>query len=219
MGSPELCDEKFQLMFLRCEVYNCSLAAKRIVKYWAKRLQLFGEKKAFRPLTLGAGGSLEGDEVSLKYGMFRITQRTDLSGRPILFCDPSLLPVDHSKYENESILRAIWYTAHAALEDATTQRKGAVIMIFPQSVKLRQFNPNLAKMLAESFKGCIPIRLSALHFCHLPIIFDLIFPLLKVLMGSHLRKKVHLHNGDKSEVLELLQKKFGISKEDLPKEL
>lgn len=216
---PDLCDDNFRLMFLRCEVFNCTLASKRIVKYWAKRVQLFGMSKAFQPLALGAGGTFEGDEASLQYGMFRTTEKFDSSGRSILFCDPSRLPVDKSQYENESVIRATWYMAHAALEDETTQKKGAVIIIFPRNVVLAQFNSKLAKMFAESFKGCIPIRLSALHFCHLPMMFDFIFPLLKVLMGSHLRKKIHLISGEDSQVPKLFENKFGVLKENLPIEV
>lgn len=212
-------DDKFRLIFLRCEVFNCTKAAKRMVKYSRKRVKLFGISDAFRPLELSEKGPLRNDLQSLEIGFFRATDKKDPSGRSIVFCDPSRLSIDHSKYDNESVVRATWYVAHAVLEDATTQRKGAVIIIHPQNMRFAQFNPTLAKLFAESFKGCIPIRLSALHFCHLPTIFDLIFPFLKMLMGSHLRKKIYLNSGEKSRVLDLFEEKFGISKQHLPIEI
>jgi len=216
---PELCDEKFRLMFLRCEVFDCTLAAKRVVKYWAKRVQLFGVSKAFKPLILGEDGPFDCDERALMYGMFQATGKTDASGRRILFCDPSRLPVDHNAYDNKSVTRATWYMAHAALEDETTQKKGTVIIIYQKNVKLDQFNPKLAKMFAESFQGCIPVRLSAIHFCHLPKIFDVIFPLIKAIISSDLRKKIHLNSGGNKMLLQLFESKFGIPKESLPVEV
>jgi hypothetical protein len=216
---PQLCDDKFKLMFLRCEVFNCEKAAKRIVKYWTMRLKLFGDSKAFQPLVLGDGGPFEKDGESLKIGFFRGTNTRDSAGRPIMFGDPSRLPIDQTAYKNESIIRATWYVANEVLKDETAQRKGVVVVIFPKNVKFGQFNRKLAQMLAESIKGCLPIRLSAMHFCHLPKIFDLIFPIVKVLMGPNLRKKVKVNSGSEAMVLEKFQNQFGIESEKLPTEI
>mmetsp|Transcript_24171 Transcript_24171/g.27594 ORF Transcript_24171/g.27594 Transcript_24171/m.27594 type:complete len:326 (-) Transcript_24171:142-1119(-) len=216
---PQLCDDKFKLMFLRCEGFNIDLAAKRIVKYWATRVKIFGESKAFLPLVLGEDGPFKDDNESLKIGFIRFTNKKDSAGRSIMFGDPSRLPIDHSSYENESICRSLWYCMHVALEDETTQRKGAVFLLFPKHVKFAQFNRKLAKMNAESIKGCIPIRLSALHVCHPPLVFDLIFPIIKVLMGAHLKKKIRVNSGNEGKVLDELENKYGIPREKVPTEM
>lgn len=216
---PDLCDEAFKLMFLRCEVLNADLAAKRIVKYWKKRVQIFGEDKAFLPLTLGDDGPFKDDTASLDIGFMRLTNKRDSAGRPILFADPSRLPMDQSSYENESICRALWYVMHALIEDETAQRKGSIIVVFPKNSKFAQFNRKLVKMNADSIKGCIPVRLSALHICHPPAVFDLFFPILKILMGAHLRQKIKLNSGSDEEVMEKLGSQFGITNDELPTEM
>jgi len=217
----------FKLMFLRCEIFNADLAAKRIVKYWKTRVEIFGEDKAFLPLVLGDGGpfalSNNGDDedyTSMKIGFLRCTDKRDDAGRPIIFGDPSRMPIDHSSYDVKSMVRTLWYTLHYVLRnDETAQRKGVVIIMFPKHIKFAQFNRKLAKMNAESIKGCIPIRLSAIHICHPPVVFDLIFPVVKVLMGSKLRKKIQLNSGSEEKVLEKFEQKFGMKRNDLPTEL
>lgn len=216
---PHLCDQAFKLMFLRCEIMNSDLAAKRIVKYWKKRVEMFGEAKAFLPFTLGDSGPFQGDDSSLKIGFLRLTNQRDTAGRPIVFGDPSRLPADQSSYENESMCRALWYCMHALLEDETAQRKGSVIVMFPKNVRIAHFNRKLAKLNAESIKGCIPIRLSALHICHPPVVFDLIFPIIKVLMGAHLRKKIRVNSGSNEKVLNKFESQFGITSDKLPTEM
>lgn len=49
---PDILDDGFHLLFLRCERWNVDLAAKRMARYWDERLVLFGNVKAFEPLTL-----------------------------------------------------------------------------------------------------------------------------------------------------------------------
>ena len=216
---PDLvCNDTFKLMFLRCEIFNTELAAKRIIKYWKKRLELFGQDKAFMPLKLGANGPFQNDDEALKIGFACCTHQRDDAGRLIMFGDPSRLPTDHSAYENESVCRAMWYTIHAALEDETTQRKGVIFIMFPKNEGL-QFNRKLTKMNAESLKGCLPIRLSAVHLCHPPAVFDLIFPVIKILLGPHLRKKIRLNSGSDEKVLAKLENKFGIGRGKVPQEM
>lgn len=216
---PDLCDDKFLLMFLRCEIFQCDLAAKRIVKYWRKRVELFGDL-AFQPLVLGPNGPFKNDDCALKeIAMMRCMNTKDLAGRPIIFADPSRLPVDQETYENESVARSIWYYMHAALEDETAQRKGVIMVVFPKNIKLGGFNRKLLKLNADSIKGCIPVRISAIHICHPPKIFNLIFPILKAVMGAHLRKKIKLNSESEEKVLEKLNSDYCISKEKLPSEI
>lgn len=213
---PELCDNTFKLMFLRCELFNCDLAAKRIAKYWKKRVEIFGESKAFVPLILGENGPYDGDEECMKIGFVCSTEKRDAAGRLILFSDPSVLPEDKSSYDTKSMCRAIWYVMDSVLADEITQRKGVVIIAYPKNVKLSHSNPKLEKMYVEAIKGCLPVRISALHICNPPWVFLCLLSVFKILMGAKLRKKIQINSGDEVKVLEKFESIFGISRTDLP---
>jgi len=188
------------------------LAAKRLIRYWNKRLEVFGPDRAFLPLTLTQ--ALVDEEETLKIGFARLVEGTlDPIGRGVLFVDPSKL--DKTKYSRESMVRAMWYTVHAALEVESTQRYGLVALSFTRNATFSQFDRELVKMIVESLKGYLPVRLSAIHICHPPSFLRLIFPIMKMLLGERLRKRVRVHGGSEHQVLNLLAG-FGLLKEMLP---
>ena len=79
--------EMFLLPFLRCELFNAILAAKRIVLYWEEKLDLFGEERAFGPLTLNS--LQESDLRVIQGGGVSILPR-DLHGRAVIHVDRGL---------------------------------------------------------------------------------------------------------------------------------
>eukprot|EP00980_Cylindrotheca_fusiformis_P009824 scaffold2164_cov106-Cylindrotheca_fusiformis.AAC.7 len=211
---PELLTDRFKLMFLRCEVFNADLAAKRYAFYWEQRVHLFGPDKAFLPLTLDK--ALKDDEIALTKGFFNYTGKVDPTGRSIMFGDPSNL--DAKAYEAESMCRTLWYVVHTLLENEETQKKGIVIMIWPHHVKLSQFDKKLMKMNSVSMRKCLPVRISAVHVCQPPKIFSIIFPIVKLFMGDIVRKRFRVHFGTQEAVLRGLEE-TGLTKDMIASQL
>ena len=73
--------------FLRCEGMDVTRGARRFVNYWECRRQVFGREKYLMSMTLSE--ALCDDRVALETGVFSLLPRRDLSGRPILYMDPS----------------------------------------------------------------------------------------------------------------------------------
>ena len=144
--SPELVGKEHRLMFLRCELFDAQRAAERICKYWNRRIELFGENRAFKPIHLcgdgalssthhsssehdksNAGGSSDddADEAMVQHtlkglylGFIRPTQTHDKGGRALLFADPSKL-AGYNKHNNDErlgVARALWYVMHSVIE-------------------------------------------------------------------------------------------------------
>ena len=190
------------------------MAAKRYIKYWDKRVEIFGPEKAFEPLTLAK--ALRDDTVALSTGFFRLTGTKGKGGRNIVFCDPSLQ--DNADYTRESMVRTIWYVLHAALEDEDTQKKGFVFIVYPWKSTTRHFDRELCNRIFACVKGCLPIRLSAMHFCHPTKIMLALFPIVKVIMGERLRKRIIVHSASQSKARAELEK-YDLYEDKLPVEI
>ena len=195
-----------------------------MVAYWDKRLEIFGPERAFLPLTIRGSettdSALQGNDlVALQRGVVRLLpEKADPGGRNILFVDPSR--TDRSKYSTLEKVRAVWYIMHVALEDdEDTQCKGIIMLLYPHCAKLAQFDRNLAKHVIGSIRGCLPLRLSAVHFCPPPAFFQVIFPVIKLLFGERLRKRINIFFGSQEHVLQRLEQKHGLSRQKLPTEL
>lgn len=221
---PHECRDEFKLIFLRCEVFRVKLAVKRYIKYWDNRLEVFGPDKAFLPiLDLGPNGPLRDNRKELQCGYVQnlpADRCQDPDGRLISFTDATKLDemANDPDITVEGILRAQWYYLHAGLlSSESAQRRGFVVLYRPPtSVKAVIKSP--AKRMSASVRGAVPMRLAAVHIIDPP---SFLFVLLKVArgLGRMIRERIHIHNeGSPEKNLESLSK-YGIGREQVPKEL
>lgn len=203
-----------KLMFLRCELFDVELAAKRLCKYWTTRLALFGEEKAFQELKLEA--AMKDDLVAIELGIVKVLPYPDEEGRTICYFDPSLQ--NRELYTRESLLRCFWYSFHVALERESAQQRGIILCVYPRNAKHSQFDKGLAKMISDSMKGCLPMRMGSFQVCHPPTFFVIIFPIIKLFLGAYLRNRIRINSGSEDKVLEKLAS-CGIPSSSVPRQL
>jgi len=206
---PHLIDDDFLLMFLRTEVFHAGRAAKRLMKYWKSRIEVFGEEKAFVRLTLD--DALADDSVALSLGYIQPTGQSDSAGRAIVFMDFS--QEGKADYTKLSLIRTVWYAIHVALEDKKAQKEGVVILT-KTCDNLRQWEVKNSMKLADHMKGALPFRLGCFHLCHSPPIVKSILKVTKFFLGK-LRSRVRVHKGTHEEVIDSLAT-YGIPKSAVP---
>lgn len=136
------------------------------------------------------------------------------NGRDILFFDTSKL--DKTKYTRESGLRALWYFLHALLEDEDVQKRGMIVISFNRRFSSSNRDPQFTKLCASVGKGAIPIRLSAVHGCHIPLCYSFLMAFLLLFVDTRVRKRIFVHNGTDEQVLKLLENQYQISAEHVP---
>ncbi|KAL3910050.1 MAG: hypothetical protein SGARI_002308 [Bacillariaceae sp.] len=123
--SPQfLQDPKFQLMFLRSDLFDVDKTVTRLVHHFELKKHLFGQEKLGKTITLG--DLSKDDRASLDSGFFSVLPVRDRAGRAIL----------HSMHRHkvysvvENLTRALYYVMMAALEDDETQRKGITVVLY-----------------------------------------------------------------------------------------
>jgi len=199
-------DDSFRLLFLRCEVFHADRAAQRFLKYWEKRLELFGNAESLHVSKIDRG--------CLEMGYFRVMVPNDGS-RPFVFVDPSQL--DRSRYTIPEMTKAVWYMLHTLfLETTLVPTKGLIMVGYLYNVTLSHVDRDLVKSVLGSIQGCLPVRMSAFHICNPPTIFRVIFPIISVFMQPRLRRRVLVHSSD---VAEQLTGEYSFKKEHLPTDI
>jgi hypothetical protein len=209
----KLCSDDFKLCFLRTEVFNADLAAVRYAAYWKMRVEMYGEERAFLPLTVDSLTEKEKDQ--LRMGAVNVIERDD--GRNFVFIDPS--NIDMKVYDRTCSLRAIMYVFHALLEDEEVSKRGLVFVGFPQNAKMSQTDKGLVRELSKAIKGCLPARLSAYHVCQPPFFFRAIFSVVVFFVGKRLKQRFLIHTGSEQTVLDDLQRKYSFKPEHLPAQI
>ena len=200
-------------MLRPCVCYHSQLAAKRYCLYWEKRLEVCGPDKAFLPMTLD--GAVRDDTAALEIGFFNyMAGHADSQGRGILYLEPG--KQDRTKYSRESMIRAVWYHLHAALEQTECQKHGILFVSYPGGAKLGQFDRTLIKALLGSMQGVLPVRVSAIHICQPPAFIKIILPVVRLFMSDRVKRRLCLHFGSAATVREKLQAATGLTDADIP---
>mmetsp|Transcript_14571 Transcript_14571/g.20588 ORF Transcript_14571/g.20588 Transcript_14571/m.20588 type:complete len:350 (+) Transcript_14571:100-1149(+) len=161
----------FRLLFLRCERFNAKAAANRMVKYWDRKIEIFGMDCAFKDISLL--DFEENDQLALRLGAFRVLPTRDEANRGIMFCCRHYW--DHRPNNVKSMERLGWYMAHAAIEETWAQKNGIVFLGAPSDYSLPKpsrgdkVDPGLSMFLAQDAKifnditNILPIKIVAIH--------------------------------------------------------
>ena len=184
-----------------------------MANYWIRRIELFGSA-AFTPFSIAEMKVKDGNELNLAF--LRLLPETDGTGRCNIFIDPSVL--EDTAYNDESMVRSAWYTLHAALEYESTQQKGIVFLVYLRNTFVRHFDRSLVSLLANSIRGILPVRVSAIHIFHAPYLFEVLFDVVSLLLGERLTKRMKMYSGEDEAIHNQLED-YGILPNRLPAEL
>lgn len=167
------------------------------------------------PLTLD--GALKDDDAALTIGYANfLAGHCDPQGRSIMYMEAGRQ--DKTKYSRESMVRAIWYMLHAAMESEETQKYGLLFITFPAGVTMSQVDRGLIKILLPSIQGTIPLRLSAFHSCQPPTFLKLVLPFIKLFMSDRTKDRLLFHFGSTEKVRQKLES-YGLTKDNIPQSL
>lgn len=88
-------DKKFRLMFLRAVSYDAQEAARRMCKHFQDKLELFGEEKLAKRITLD---DMDADDMEAgSTGSVLVLPEKDRAGRTVLFTNMKLCRYKRSK--------------------------------------------------------------------------------------------------------------------------
>lgn len=188
------------------------MAATRLSRYWQRRIELFGDA-AFQPMTLANCREID-EEIEFKMGLLYLLPKLDDTGRSVVYMDPSV--VEGQDYNGESIVKAAWYTLHAALENETAQQKGIVFLVNLATTLPRHFDRKLTQLLANSIRGVLPVRVSVIHIFHAPYLLEVLFDVVSILLGERITKRIKIYSGEDTD---RQMEEFGVHSNALPIDL
>jgi hypothetical protein len=113
--------ESKPVAFLRCEEYDASAAARRLVAYWDARKKIFGAERAFLPMT--QSGAMAEDMEYLNLALF-VALPDDEYERAVFHWDR--IRCTEAFAPRDSIVRCLFYLMQASCERENAQRRGFV---------------------------------------------------------------------------------------------
>jgi hypothetical protein len=153
--------------FLRCEKFNATAAAERLIKYWDARCEIFGDR-AFLPMVqTGTGALSQDDMVVLKTGSVVILPNHE-SGRVVMYLDRSKL-LDQSKRSSDSRLRCIFYILSVVSENAKSQTDGFIMLGVVATPRCSDpIDIEVARKITAVLKEVMPARMGTNHLLICP---------------------------------------------------
>ena len=184
-------------------------AVDRWIKYWKLRVSIFGDGKAFLPMTLE--GAMEGQEKVISSSYITVAAgAADPDGRAIVLMD---FQQETSDLSDDELFMAVWYQSHVILSTELAQKKG-VVTYMKFLTSFFDGRQSLWKKFS-AFEGAIPTSTSALHIVNPPTFVKVAVRIIKIMMSKKLRSRINVHSGSTDEALKSLSK-FGLARDTLP---
>ena len=122
--------------------------------------------------------------------------------------------IKHTHHIYHTQLRVFWYLVHVALEEESVQLKGFVLMNNAHLANnLKQFDRVYMRMQYNAVNTGLPMKVRAIHTCHVPSLMAFFFPVLKFIMGREGRLRHRVHS--ETPIISSLET-YGLYKETLP---
>ena len=181
-------------------------------------MSLFGEDRAFRPMTITGEGALTKDDVlTLQAGFPAMLPRTK-TGRLAIYCDRRQWIASATV---QSKLRCTFYIVQKLSEDERAQTEGVLVFILLVMPKVIDFDQTFVKKVWQSLETFYPAKAQMHCLCYLPktekhayLVQELIAQYVNNLMERNCDVEVHIER-EKGEILEALED-LGLAREGIP---
>jgi len=212
-------NRKLSMAFLRSVEGSVKRAAKRYVRHFTVKLDLFGRDKLCKDIELSDLD--EYDMEALESGGFQVLREKDRAGRPILFGRYTCM-----KYRSVSnMVRALWYVWSSIVEDEEHQKSGIIAIgyengklpleRFDNAMSLQQagamydlhatssdggFDRDLARGIL-SLPLSLPIRPVGYHICADSSQWQGVSDMVTVTVCKFVRLRLRFHYGTMQETM------------------
>lgn len=204
--------------FLHCEKGNVEAAATRLVHYWKIRRKLFGEHRAYLPMSMT--GAMAQDKDLFESGFIAIHHNDD-HGRTVLFIDRvRAIP---SFATRDATLRCLFFMIHVLIFDEwpSSNSKGCVCIVNIKGYDLyKHFDRLMSKHISILLLHSMPMKIKALHLLtgSAEGVMSLVLPSMKQVMGRECRLRMQVHAGNNDKMMESLRP-YGLNRRNLSETL
>eukprot|EP00521_Asterionellopsis_glacialis_P009046 CAMPEP_0195281394 /NCGR_PEP_ID=MMETSP0707-20130614/723_1 /TAXON_ID=33640 /ORGANISM="Asterionellopsis glacialis, Strain CCMP134" /LENGTH=316 /DNA_ID=CAMNT_0040340275 /DNA_START=155 /DNA_END=1105 /DNA_ORIENTATION=- len=207
-------DSHFRLMFLRADRFDAKRAAKRLVKYFDRKVELFGTEVAFHKLSF-LDFSAE-DRGDVEAGGIYLLPYPDEGGRKIIVTCRTHLQDMHQRKFN-SVIRLLWIIVHEAVEDETVQKNGVVLLGLNGDQQRDRWpkDVSLGKAFWSDGKDALPVRVAGVHRFTPTYIGKVLNEHYLSFMGAKTRARLRLWSGPLEANWTNLEE-YGITQDMIP---
>ncbi|KRT81284.1 CRAL-TRIO domain containing protein [Oryctes borbonicus] len=141
-------------------------------------------------------------DAIVNHNVVNVLTNRDHKGRRVLLINVGAT-WNPSKVNADQLLRILYLIHLAALLEPETQIRGAVVVMDYKGLGMKQisaFTPAFAMKLMAFIQDAMPMRLKEVHFINNPIMFSIVWKIIKPLVKEKLSKRIHFH-GSKMESL------------------
>ncbi|KAG7353336.1 hypothetical protein IV203_009385 [Nitzschia inconspicua] len=205
--------ESDPVKFLRCERYDVTAAAKRIQLYWKMRRKIFGDDRAFLPMTLHA--AMKDDAPMIESLAIYNILPEDAHGRKVLFFDR--IKIVPPQVDRDLALRCMFYMIQVISEDVHAQKHGFVCLNNMKGYDLyKNFDRLFFKQASILMVECMPTKTKAYHLLAGSEngVMSLVLPVKKHIAAKELRLRMVVHFGTDYKIVDSL-KPFGLNSKNV----